>query len=119
MKDCFYFSKKDKAIDYGIRRRYSNPLLKREASIRSSIHKGMFKTGRWSERIQNIIGCQPSFYRDFLTSLFTSNMSWDNYGEWEIDHIVSLKNATTELEQDRLFHYTNTRPLWKHENRPS
>ena len=45
-------------------------------------------------------------------------MSWDNYGEWEIDHIIPLKynNPSIEEVQERL-HYSNTQPLWARENR--
>jgi hypothetical protein len=45
-------------------------------------------------------------------------MTWDNYGEWEIDHVVPLKFENPTLEQlvERL-HYTNLQPLWANENR--
>jgi hypothetical protein len=44
-------------------------------------------------------------------------MSWTNYGEWEIDHIIPLmyENPTLDDIVARL-HWTNTQPLWKHEN---
>lgn len=44
-------------------------------------------------------------------------MSWDNYGEWEIDHIIPVKygNPTLEEVKNRL-HYTNTQPMWRNEN---
>ena len=48
-------------------------------------------------------------------------MSWDNYGDWEIDHIIPVNyshkhnNPTLSVIQSRL-HYTNTQPLWKSEN---
>lgn len=44
-------------------------------------------------------------------------MSWKNFGDWHIDHIIPIKyqNPTLDDVIDRL-HYTNTQPLWKHEN---
>ena len=44
-------------------------------------------------------------------------MTWDNYGEWEIDHIIPLKynNPTVEEIVNRL-DYKNTQPLWKFDN---
>jgi hypothetical protein len=44
-------------------------------------------------------------------------MTWDNYGEWHIDHITPLKYNNPSLEEviERL-HYTNTQPLWAEEN---
>ena len=44
-------------------------------------------------------------------------MSWDNHGEWHIDHIIPLKynNPTLEQSIERL-HYKNTQPKWESEN---
>ena len=44
-------------------------------------------------------------------------MNWDNYGEWQIDHIIPLKyeNPTLEETVERL-HWENTQPLWTPDN---
>lgn len=55
-------------------------------------------------------------YIKYLETLFKENMSWDNYGEWHIDHIIPLSSAKNEEELTRLFHYTNTQPLWAKDN---
>jgi hypothetical protein len=46
-------------------------------------------------------------------------MSFDNYGEWEIDHIrpCSSFDLSDPKQQEECFHYTNLQPLWKHDNR--
>ena len=64
------------------------------------------------------LGCDIETYRTYLTNLFKPGMNWENYGDWEIDHIIPLKfeNPTFEQAFKRL-HYTNTQPLWKSENR--
>ena len=64
------------------------------------------------------LGCDIETYRTYLTDLFKHGMNWENYGDWEIDHIIPLKfeNPTFEQAFKRL-HYTNTQPLWKTENR--
>jgi hypothetical protein len=43
-------------------------------------------------------------------------MSWENHGEWHVDHIVPLASAKTEAEVAALFALTNLRPLWASEN---
>ncbi len=43
-------------------------------------------------------------------------MSWDKYGQWEVDHIVPLSAAKSLDELVRLCHFTNLQPLWKREN---
>jgi 5-methylcytosine-specific restriction endonuclease McrA len=51
-----------------------------------------------------------------MESLFKEGMTWDNYGEWEIDHIIPLSSSNSEKELNKLFHYTNLQPLWAVEN---
>ena len=45
-------------------------------------------------------------------------MSWDNYGQWHIDHIrpCSGFNLLDPIEQRVCFHYTNLQPLWAGDN---
>lgn len=64
----------------------------------------------------NLIGCPPNELKLFLEKKFKGNMSWDNYGEWHIDHIIPLSSAKTEEELYKLCHYTNLQPLWAKDN---
>ena len=43
-------------------------------------------------------------------------MTWENYGEWHIDHIIPLDSANDENELYSLCYYTNLQPLWGNEN---
>tara|TARA_B100000963_G_scaffold65939_1_gene54151 strand:+ start:3010 stop:3213 length:204 start_codon:yes stop_codon:yes gene_type:complete len=44
-------------------------------------------------------------------------MSWDNHGEWHIDHIIPLAFADSKAELIALCYYKNLQPLWKTENK--
>lgn len=57
--------------------------------------------------------------RTYLETLFIEGMSWDNYGEWEIDHIIPVSsfNQVDNEQLKQCWHYSNIRPIWKKENR--
>ena len=55
-----------------------------------------------------------------LEKQFLSGMTWDNYGDWHIDHIIpksSFKYASFEDPEFReCWSLSNLRPLWGKEN---
>ena len=70
---------------------------------------------------QDYLGCDMATFKTHLESQFKDGMSWDNYGDWHIDHRVPLRykldGKTPTLEEVvRRLHYTNTQPLWASEN---
>ena len=69
-----------------------------------------------NSRAVNILKIEISKFRDYIESQFLENMSWENYGEWELDHKVPVSLAENQDEFLKLNHYSNFRPLWKKEN---
>ena len=65
----------------------------------------------------DMLGCNVEDFKDHITAQLRDGMTWENYGQWHIDHIVPLKYGTPTVEEmvERL-HYTNTQPLWASEN---
>jgi len=63
------------------------------------------------------LGCSIQHFREHIEKQFVEGMTWDNYGEWQIDHIIPLKyeNPTLEETIERL-HWENTQPLWATDN---
>jgi hypothetical protein len=67
------------------------------------------------------IGCDINTLKIHIEKQFETNMSWENYGKWHIDHIIPIKykenneEPTLEVTIKRL-HYTNLQPLWAFEN---
>ena len=47
---------------------------------------------------------------------FKPKMNWDNYGEWQIDHVVPISQAKTTNKIIELNHFTNLRPMWAIDN---
>ena len=66
----------------------------------------------------NLLGCSINEVRKYLEAQFLSGMTWDNHGDWHIDHIkpcVAFDLSDPE-QQRECFHYTNLQPLWAEEN---
>jgi len=58
-------------------------------------------------------------YKAYLASLFQPGMTHDNYGEWEVDHIIPCRffRPMEDPQVQRVcFHYSNLQPMWKADN---
>ena len=68
--------------------------------------------------IIELTGCSLEELKAHLESQFTEGMSWENHGEWHIDHIRPCASFDlTDPEQQKLcFHYSNLQPLWAVDN---
>jgi hypothetical protein len=68
---------------------------------------------------RDVLGCSINKFESHLLNLMKEGMSFDNYGEWEVDHIVpfSYFDFTNFDEIHMCCNYKNLQPLWKPENR--
>lgn len=71
-----------------------------------------------SAHTTELLGCSIDFCQGYLEAQFSEGMSWDNFGEWHIDHIVPCDyfDLSIEVNQYRCFNYKNLQPLWKLDN---
>jgi hypothetical protein len=76
------------------------------------------KTQRKNNRTIDLLGCSVSFLKGYLEEKFKDGMTWENHGEWHIDHIKPCAsfNLLDQEDQKKCFHYTNLQPLWAFEN---
>jgi hypothetical protein len=67
---------------------------------------------------KDLLGCTVEEIRTFLEAEFEEGMTWENHGEWHIDHIRPCASFNLEdpEEQKRCFHWTNLQPLWAADN---
>ncbi len=65
-----------------------------------------------------LIGCEIDYLIFHLQEQFTYGMSWDNYGDWHIDHKLPCVSfdLSKPSEQQKCFNYTNLQPLWAKDN---
>ena len=64
------------------------------------------------------LGCSTQELRVWLESKFTDGMTWDNYGQWHIDHEVPVAwfDLTNAEQFKTACHFTNLQPLWARDN---
>ena len=76
--------------------------------------KGGCKNGSAVE----LLGCSTAEAINHIESMFEPGMSWSNWGEWHIDHILPLASFDLENAEQLAVacRYTNLRPLWKLDN---
>lgn len=63
------------------------------------------------------LGCSWLELKNYLASQFKEGMCWNNYGDWQVDHITPLASAQTKEDLVKLCHYSNLQPLWAFDNR--
>ena len=100
-----------------IKKHKQKPEVKFKDNLRHRVYmflrtKNMIKTNPTFE----IVGLTPERLRLFIENKFLNGMTWDNYGEWHVDHIIPLDSAKTIDELYGLFYYTNLQPLWGRDN---
>jgi len=85
------------------------------ARVRAAVTRG---GGEKSHKTMQLVGCSVPHLRQHLEAQFTEGMTWDNHGEWHIDHVKPCASFDlTDAEQQReCFNYTNLQPLWAKDN---
>jgi len=59
-----------------------------------------------------LLGYSASDLKQHIHSLFTDGMSWNNYGEWHVDHIKKISEFTNDTHPSIVNALSNLRPLW-------
>jgi hypothetical protein len=67
------------------------------------------------------LGCDIPTFRDHLEKSFKDTMTWENQGEWDIDHIIPVLYKQDGVEPSleevgKRLHYTNCQAMWHTEN---
>jgi hypothetical protein len=64
------------------------------------------------------LGCSIARFKLFIEYQFKSGMTWDNRGEWHLDHVKPLSSFDLTDRQQFLdaCHYTNYQPMWAEDN---
>ena len=87
--------------------------------LRQRVRKAIFSTGsKKCDHTMDLVGCSILELLSHLASQFQPGMTFENHGEWHIDHIIpcAVFNLTDPEQQKACFHYSNLQPLWAEEN---
>lgn len=87
-------------------------------AIRTSLRNTLTRIGKKKEsKTVEILKYSAEDLKIHIQSLFKEGMSWGNYGEWEIDHIIPVASFDKETPVDIINSLSNLQPLWESENR--
>jgi hypothetical protein len=117
-----YYSKNKHKIIPKINEYYKNkkkkdPLFRLKCNVRNLFIQAFKSNGhKKKSKTTDILCCSFEEFKAHIESQFLEGMSWENRGEWHLDHIMPLSMATTEDEIIRLNHYRNLRPMWSKDN---
>lgn len=99
-------------------RRRADPGVRAMRSIGQRIRS--LVGGKESKTTAALVGYTGEELVGHIQKQFLSGMSWGNYGEWHIDHIVPLSSFKVEAVGDpnirRAWALSNLRPLWAEDN---
>ena len=95
-----------------LKRAHSQPIAKLTKNLRRRL-RDFVKSAERKESTQQMVDCSWNELRQHIERQFKPGMSWANYGEWHIDHIVPCAyfDLTKAEERRRCFHFSNLRPL--------
>lgn len=80
---------------------------------RRILHNSLRNLGQIKEdKTIELLGYSALELKEHLESLFTDEMTWDNYGEWHIDHIKQVNSFDNDTPPSIVNALSNLRPLW-------
>lgn len=98
-------------------RREKDPLFRFRCNLRNLIKNSLTKQGYTKRsKTYEIVGIEFEDFKTFIENKFVEGMTWENYGEWHLDHIIPISSAKSEEEIILLNKFTNFQPLWAIDN---
>lgn len=111
--------KKEQTRSNQKKRRWTDPSFRIATNLRNRFRAALNGIGYKRGSAIRDLGCTLEDLKKHIEMQWQPGMSWENYGEWEIDHVRPLSsfNLLEKSEQQKANHYTNLQPLWQDENR--
>lgn len=98
-------------------RRATDPLYAIKGRVRCRVSRFLKSKGiKKNMKTEAMLGCTYEEFKAHIESKFLPGMSWANFSDCHIDHLVPLDVANTEEDVYSLSHHTNLRPMWGPDN---
>lgn len=102
-----------------MRRKRATPKGRLECNVARALNRAL-RGKKNGEPSFDLLGFTAEQLMTHLERQFTKGMTWENYGEWHVDHVRPLASFTYAQPTDPDFKVawalTNLRPLWAREN---
>ena len=112
---------REKKRNYEKYKKSTDPIYKLISNFRTAIYIVLKenKLDKYSNYF-NMVGYSALDLKEHLEKRFKDDMSWENYGEWHIDHIKPISSFVFESVDDEEFKecwsLNNLQPMWGVEN---
>ena len=112
---------KNKRNNWYNTKRKNNLIFKLKTNLSSLIRISIKRNGFTKKSKTNqILGCTFEEFKLHLESKFEPWMTWDNYGEWHVDHKIPMSSFLFESVDDigfkECWKLENLQPLWALDN---
>jgi hypothetical protein len=107
--------------DYERNRKARDPLYKLISNFRTAIYQVLKESNVVkNEHYFDVLPYSQEELIQHLENQFTDDLTWDNYGEWHVDHIIPISSFNIQEMGDEEFikcwSLENLQPLWGEEN---
>jgi hypothetical protein len=106
---------------YQKEKRHTDPIYKLISNFRTAIYT-VLKENKLDKYTNyfNMVGYTAEQLKSHLEVQFKEGMTWENYGEWHVEHIKPISSFTFETCEDEEFKICwsldNLQPMWGIEN---
>lgn len=118
----YYHEHKEERLEYSKiwanNKYHSDPLYRLKLTMRNNLLR-CFKDNRKEGRTVEYLGYDSVQLKKRLECQFQPGMTWNNHGDWEIDHKIPIQHFLNkgETRPHIINALSNLQPLWKDENR--
>ena len=100
---------------YKAKRRQVNIQYKLTDNLRRRMRKALTHNYKKSSAVKDL-GCTIQELKQYLENQFQEGMTWENYGNWHIDHIRPISSFEKKAPVSDVWALSNLQPLWAIDN---